>query len=103
MRDRQKLSEDGLVIVTFAMEKGSNLMVSDAEIVTKGFIYVKESDTILKEALNTVNETLIRCQDKGTVERNKIRNEIRDALSDFIWKQTKRSPMIITIITDVEY
>ena len=103
MRDRQKLSEDGLVIVTFAMEKGSNLMVSDAEIVTKGFIYVKESDTILKDALNTVNEALIRCQDKGTIERNKIRNEIRDALSDFIWKHTKRSPMIITIITDVEY
>ena len=103
MRDRQKLSEDGLVIVTFAMEKGSNLMVSDAELVTKGFIYVKESDTILKEALNTVNEALIRCQDRSIIERNKIRNEIRDSLSDFIWKQTKRSPMIITIITDVEY
>ena len=103
MRDRQKLSEDGLVIVTFAMEKGSNLLMSDAEIVTKGFIYVKESDTILKEALHTVNDALIKCQDKGITERNKIRNEIRDALSDFIWKQTKRSPMIITIIADIEY
>ena len=53
--------------------------------------------------MNTVNEALIRCQDRSIIERNKIRNEIRDSLSDFIWKQTKRSPMIITIITDVEY
>lgn len=101
MRDRQKLSEDGLVIVTLSMEEGSNLLMSEPELVSKGFIYVKETDTIMKDAENVVNDTIMRSQNRGIYDRNKLKNEIRDALSDFIWRQTKRSPMIIPIIIDI--
>lgn len=101
MRDRQKLSEDGLVVVTLSMEEGSNQIVSEPEIVSKGFIYVKETDTIMKEALNVVNEAIMKSQNRGVYDRNRLKNEIRDALSDFIWRQTKRSPMIIPIIVDI--
>lgn len=101
MRDRQKLSEDGLVIVSLSMEDGSNQILSAPELMSKGFIYVKETDTIMKEALLVINETITRSQNKGIYDRNKLKNEIRDALSDFIWRQTKRSPMILPIIVDI--
>ena len=103
MRDRQKLSEEGLVVVTVSMESGGNYVLSEPEIVSKGFIYVKESDSIMREALAVVREALLRCQDRGITDRNKIKSEIRDSLSDFIWRQTKRSPMIIPVIVDVDY
>lgn len=101
MRDRQKLSEDGLVIVTLSMEEGSNQVLSEPELVSKGFIYVKETDTIMDEALQVVNDAIYRSRHKGIYDRNKLKNEIRDALSDFIWRQTKRSPMIIPVIVDI--
>ncbi len=103
MRDRQKLSEDGLIIVSLSMGRGSTQVLSEPEIVTKGFIYVKESDGVMKDAMSIVNEALTKCHSKGVVERNRIKNEIRDSLSDYIWKNMKRSPMIITVITDIEY
>lgn len=103
MRDRQKLSEDGLIVVSFSMEKGSNEPLSNIEIVTKGFTYVRESDGIIRGSISVVNDVIDRCISKGIVERNRIKNEVRDGLSEYIWKQTKRSPMIITTIADIEY
>lgn len=102
MRDRQKLSEDGLIIVSLSMERGSNEVLAGPGIITKGFIYVKESGDLMKEMLSTINNTIIKCRDRDIIERNRIKNEIRDSLSEYIWRQIKRSPMIIPMILDID-
>lgn len=101
MKDRQKLSEEGLIVIVLSMEKGQNEVLAGPNIVTKGFIYVKESENIMKDMLLTVNDSIYRCQNKGITDRNRIKNEIKDSLSDYIWKQIKRTPMIIPMISDI--
>lgn len=102
LRDRQRLADDGILIVSMALFEGTCEIVSGPEIVTRGFVYVKESDDLMIEAAEVVEETIHKMQDKGISNRNKIKDNIRDALSGFIWKRLKRRPMILPIILEVE-
>ncbi len=102
LRDRQRLAEDGILIVSMALLKGSDYVVSGPEIISRGFVYVKESDELMIEAQEVVGETIRKLQDKEICNRNKIRDAIRDALSGFIWKRIKRNPMILPIILEVD-
>jgi len=102
LRDRKQLSEGGLIIVTLAMEKCGDYVMAGPEIYSRGFVYVKESEDLLEEAKEVVYYVLDKCFTRGITDRNKIKNEIRDALSDHFWKKMKREPMILPIIMEVE-
>ena len=103
MRDRQNLAEDGILIVVLTLEKGSNIVLSGPDIVTRGFIYVKESDEIMEEAREVVEEALIKIGEKNITDWGKMKSLMKDALSSYVWKKMKRRPMIMPIIMEVEY
>ncbi len=101
LRDRQHLSENGLIIIVVTLEKYSNQVLSGPDIVSRGFVYVRESENLMDEARECVRTSLERCLDNGVTDWGKIKNEVKDSLSEFIWKKTKRNPMILPIIMEV--
>lgn len=102
LRDRQHLAEDGILIVVLTLEKGTNRLLAGPDIVSRGFVYVRESEGLMEEARQVVAEALDRCLSNRHADWNKIKLTIRDAMNDYIWKKTKRRPMIIPIIMDVD-
>ena len=103
LRDRQRLADDGIVIVTMTLEPGTTQIVSGPLIISRGFVYVKESDELMLEANDVVVSTMYKLEEKEITNRNKIRETIKDALSGFIWKKIKRNPMILPIIMELDY
>ena len=101
LRDRQRLAEDGIVIVTFAMEGGTGHVVSAPEITSRGFVYIKEADVLMNGANLVAQGALFALQERRTVDRSRIKAVVRDNLSDYFWKKTKRRPMILPIITEI--
>ncbi|MBQ9136933.1 MAG: ribonuclease J [Lachnospiraceae bacterium] len=101
LRDRQHLGEDGILIVVMALERSSNMLVAGPDIVSRGFVYVKESDELLEEARQVVDETMQDLIDRGISDWGKMRAATKDALSEYVWKKTKRRPMIMPIIMEV--
>lgn len=101
IRDRQHLAEDGILIVVMALESVSNQLVSGPDIVSRGFVYVRESDELLDEARGLVMDLMDRFQERNISDWGKIKTTIRDTLSDYFWKKTKRRPMILPIIMEV--
>ena len=100
LRDRQRLADDGIVIVCMTLESGTNTVVSGPMVMSRGFVYIKESDEFMLEAKEVVIEAIEKIRDRNITSRNKIRDNIKDALSSFIWKRIKRSPMILSIIME---
>ncbi len=100
LRDRQKLAEDGIMIVVMTLERHSNVVLSGPDIVSRGFVYVRESEGLMEEARQVVVEALDSCLDNNITDWGKIKSTVRDALSDYVWKNTKRSPMILPIIME---
>ncbi len=101
LRDRQHLAEDGILIVVLALDSHSDQLVSGPDIVSRGFVYVRESDELLDEARLLVDEAVQDCLDRGKTDWGKLKGMIKDVLSDFVWKKTKRRPMILPIIMEV--
>lgn len=101
LRDRQHLAEDGIMIVVMALESHSDQLVSGPDIVSRGFVYVRESDELLDEARLLVDEAVQDCLDRGKTDWGKLKSTVKDVLSDFVWKKTKRRPMILPIIMEV--
>ena len=101
LRDRQHLSENGLMVVVLTLEKGSNQVISGPDIVSRGFVYVRGSESLMDEARHVLNGTMDNCMDKHITDWGRIKTEIKDALGDFVWKEMKRRPMIIPIIMEV--
>ncbi len=101
LRDRQHLAEDGILIVVLALDSHSDQLVSGPDIVSRGFVYVRESDELLDEARLLVDDAVQDCLDKGKTDWGKLKGTIKDVLSDFVWKKTKRRPMILPIIMEV--
>ena len=102
LRDRQHLAEDGILIVVLTLEKYTNQILAGPDIVSRGFVYVRESEDLMEEARQTVQDALDGCLNSRNQDWNRIKTVIKDALSDFVWKRTKRSPMILPIIMEVE-
>ena len=102
IRDRQRLAEDGIIMVALSLEKGSGMLVGGPDIVSRGFVYVKESDEMMEEATQIVLEAVEDCIERGVKDWGKIRSAIRDSLGGYVWKTTKRRPMILPVITEVE-
>lgn len=102
LRDRQHLAEDGIMIVVLALDKYTSQLVSGPDIVSRGFVYVRESDALMEEARDIISIGIDSCLDKGIADWGKIKSTIKDSLSEFVWKKTKRRPMILPIIMEVE-
>ncbi len=102
LRDRQNLSENGIVIVAITLEKYSNQVLSGPDIVTRGFVYVRESENLIENATEVVTEALDDCLMKSNADWGKIKMVIKDALGEYLWKITRRNPMILPIIMEVE-
>lgn len=101
LRDRQRLAEDGIIIVVMTLESGSGQVLAGPDIVSRGFVYVRNSESLMDEAQAVLNATMERCMDRGITDWSKIKTEVKDSLGDFVWKETKRRPMIMPIIMEV--
>ena len=100
LRDRQHLAEDGIMIVVMTLERHSNVVLAGPDIVSRGFVYVRESEDLMGDARKVVEEALDNCLEHRVSDWSKIKNEVKDALGDFLWKRTKRRPMILPIIME---
>ena len=101
LRDRQRLAEDGIIIVVLALDSYNSQLVSGPDIVSRGFVYVRESDELLEEARLLVDNAVEGCLSKGQTDWGKLKSTIKDVLGDFVWKKTQRRPMILPIIMEV--
>ena len=101
IRDRKLLSQDGLIIVTLTMERHSSTVLAGPEIISRGFVYVKESEDLMEKARQLAAKTLEKCEDNGISDWSQIKSLVRDSLKEFVWQSTKRRPMILTIIMEV--
>ena len=101
LRDRQNLAQNGIIVVVLTLEKRSNQLLAGPDIVSRGFVYVRESEELMEEAHTVVSEAVADCLKRHVSDWGKIKNIIRDDLSDFLWKRMKRSPMILPIIMEV--
>ncbi|MCI8899552.1 MAG: ribonuclease J [Lachnospiraceae bacterium] len=101
LRDRQHLAEDGILIVVMSLDGGSGELLAGPDIVSRGFVYVKESDELLDEARKVIEKAVLGCLKKNITDWGKIKGTIKDTLSDFVWKKTKRRPMILPIIMEI--
>ena len=101
LRDRQRLAEDGIIIVVMTLESGSGQVLAGPDIVSRGFVYVRNSESLMDEAQAVLNAVMERCMDRRITDWSKIKTEVKDSLGDFVWKETKRRPMIMPIIMEV--
>lgn len=101
IRDRKHLAQDGLIIVVATIDGNNNICVAGPDIVSRGFVYVRESEQLMDEAKRVVTTALDRCLDSNVHDWTSIKTSIKDALSSFIYRKTKRSPMILPIIMEV--
>ncbi|MCI9539821.1 MAG: ribonuclease J [Lachnospiraceae bacterium] len=101
LRDRQNLSENGIIIVVLTLEKYSNQLLAGPDIVSRGFVYVRESEDLMEEARLVVSEAVEDCLERNISDWTKIKNVIKDSLNDYLWKKMKRNPIILPIIMEV--
>ena len=102
LRDRQNLAQNGIIIVVLTLEKYTNQLLAGPDIISRGFVYVRESEDLMEEAQEVVDESVQNCLESNVNDWGKIKHVIRDILSDFLWKKMKRSPMILPIIMEVD-
>ena len=100
LRDRQNLAQNGIIIVVLTLEKYSNQLLAGPDIVSRGFVYVRESEDLMEDARAVVNDAVLDCLDRHVNDWGKIKNVIKDSLGEFLWKRTKRNPMILPIIME---
>lgn len=101
LRDRQHLAEDGIIIVVMTLEAGSGQVLAGPDIVSRGFVYVRGSESLMDEAKQVLDDTMEHCMEKNITDWGKIKTSIKDDLGEFVWKKTKRRPMIMPIIMEV--
>lgn len=101
LRDRKHLSQDGLMIVVVTMEKETGMVIAGPDIISRGFVYVREAEELMEEARAVVQEALMKCEEKHITGWSYIKGLIKDTLKNYLWQRTKRSPMILPIITEV--
>lgn len=101
LRDRKHLAQDGLIIIVIGIDRSVNEVVAGPDIISRGFVYVRESEELFVEARNLLRRTLSGCSNAEMHEWTTLKGKLRDALSDYIYQKTKRSPMILPIIMDI--
>lgn len=101
LRDRKHLSQDGLIVVVVTISKESGLVIAGPDIISRGFVYVRESEDLMEEAKTVIKEALSKCEDKKITEWGTIKTYIKDSLREFMYEKTKRNPMILPIIMEI--
>lgn len=101
LRDRQHLAEDGILIVVLGLDGATDELISGPDIVSRGFVYVRESDELMDEARIVVNDAVESCLGRGISDWGKLKSSIKDALGEYVWRKTKRRPMILPIIMEI--
>ena len=101
LRDRKHLAEDGLIIAVATIDRSIGEILAGPDLVSRGFVYVRESEELMNEAKELLTETLQSCLDSNMHEWNAIKSKMKDNLSEFIFRKTKRSPMILPIIMEI--
>lgn len=101
LRDRQHLSQDGLIIVVIAMDKKTGKIMAGPDLISRGFVYVRESEDLMEEMRVEICKDLVKFEKNGTKEWSIIKNTIKDTLHDFVYAKTKRNPMVIPIISEI--
>ncbi len=101
IRDRQRLADDGIIIVVMTLDSVTGLVLDGPDIVSRGFVYVRNSETLMDEMQSVVENTMEYIMDRRITDWSKIKTEVKDAIGDFVWKETKRRPMILPIIMEV--
>jgi len=101
LRDRQHLAEDGIIIVVMTLETGSGRVLAGPDIVSRGFVYVRGAESLMDEAKQVLDEAMDYCMDRNITDWGRIKTEIKEELGEFVWKKTKRRPMIMPIIMEV--
>lgn len=101
LRDRQSLSQNGIIIVVLSLEKHTNQLLAGPDIVSRGFVYVRESEDLMEEARQVVCSAVDECLRRNITDWVRLKTVIRDNLSDYLWKKMKRNPMILPIIMEV--
>ena len=95
------MAEDGIIIAVMSLDGASGELLSGPDIVSRGFVYVKESDELMDEARKIIEKAVLACLKKNITDWGKIKATIKDTLGEFVWKKTKRRPMILPIIMEV--
>ena len=101
LRDRKNLAESGMIVVALTIDSVSNEIVSEPELISRGFVYVKENEELMISARNIAVDAIQSALDKGTVDINALKNVLKDSLSSYIYKKTRRNPMIMPIIMEI--
>lgn len=101
LRDRKQLSQDGILIVVLTLDKAEGTVIAGPDIITRGFVYVRESEVLLEEAKQRIDAVLSKCEETGVKDWTTIKNSVKEALSKFLFEQTRRRPMILPIIMEV--
>jgi ribonuclease J len=101
LRDRKHLSQDGLIVVVITLEGESGNVVAGPDIISRGFVYVRESENLMEEVKDVTKQALIKCEEKKKNDWSSKKNIIKDTLRDYLYEKTKRKPMILPIIMEV--
>ena len=101
MRDRHRLAEDGMIVIVMTYSSYDHKLLAVPEILTRGFIYVKDSEDVIEEMSRVVMETVENCDSQEITDWNSIKTKVKSNLSGFLYKTTRRSPMILPVITEI--
>lgn len=101
IRDRQNLAENGILIVTLTLEHGSNRLMAGPDIISRGFVYVRESGSLMKELQQIALKAIAKCEEQNCRDWVRIKEEIKDSLDSYLWKKIQRSPIILPVIMEV--
>ncbi len=101
LRDRKLLSESGLIIVVAAIDRDNHSIVSGPDIISRGFVYVRENEQLIEEARRVAQEAIEKCQQKRIKDWNTMKSKVRDSLGSYIYQTTKRDPIILPIFLEV--
>ncbi len=101
LRDRQHLSQDGLIVIVLTMDSASGEVVAGPDVISRGFVYVRESENLMDDVKNVIRDEIAKCEEKHIKEWSVIKSNLKDNLRDYIYQKTKRNPMILPIIMEI--
>ena len=101
LRDRQHLSQDGLIVIVMTMDSATGEIVSGPDVVSRGFVYVRESENLMEDVKKVIREEVRNFEEQGIRDWSTIKSTLKDNLRDYIFQKTKRNPMILPIIMEV--
>lgn len=101
LRDRQHLSQDGLIVIVLTMDSSTGEVVAGPDVISRGFVYVRESENLMEDVKKVIKDQIAKCEEKHIKEWSIIKSNVKDNLRDYIYQKTKRNPMILPIIMEV--